>query len=143
MGYDSLIRGLVKSVVSPQFESMKIDATFTPWIGEGPSGKKSYGTPYVIRALVDFSGNTGTQRYTNNGALIVPVATLTLVDLPLPEPTPNVGQYRAQPIDMRDKVTLAGDTAVYSIVDLVGFADSATGAPFAPKVVLGVVARGM
>jgi hypothetical protein len=141
MGFDSLIRGLVKSVISPSFETMKMTVTVTPWIGEGPSGKKLYGTPYTLRALVDYEGRAGTQRYTNNGSIVVPMCILTFVDLPLPETTPNAGQQRQNPIDNRDIIQLP-DGSTAPVVDMSGFGDPQTQAPYAPTVTLGVVMRG-
>lgn len=141
MGYDALVRGLVKSVISPQFESMKMDVTLQAWIGETSSGKKLYAAARPLRALVDFEGR-GEQRYSRSGAQFVLLASLLFLDLPIAETTPNVGQVRKQPIDLRDIITLpSGDTA--PIVSMSGFGDPATNAPYAPAVTLGVVIRGV
>lgn len=141
MGYDTLVRGLVKTIISPQFESMKMDVVLVAWIGETSSGTKQYAAPRQLRALVDFEGR-GTQRYTRSGTIIVPMANLLFLDLPLAETTPNAGQQRNQPIDMRDIITLPnGDTA--PVVDMSGFGDPATNAPYAPGVTIGVVIRGV
>lgn len=140
MGYDTLIRNLVKTVVSPQFETMKMDVTFKAWIGQSGSGVPDYAAPRQLRALVDFTGR-GTQRYTKAGAIIVPMAKLIFLDLPIADTTPNVDQERGNPFDMRDVLTLPnGDTA--PIVDMTGFGDPATNAPYAPEVTLGTIVRG-
>jgi hypothetical protein len=89
---------------------------------------------------VDFEGR-GTQRYTRSGTIVVPMANLIFLDLPMLKTTPNAGQTRQQPIDMRDIITLPnGDSA--PVVDMSGFGDPATNAPYAPTVTLGVVMRG-
>lgn len=141
MGYDTLIRGLIKSVVKPQFESMNMDVTLQAWIGESSSGKKQYAAPRTLRALVDFEGR-GEQRYTRSGSTFMLLASLIFTDLPIDPTTPNSGQTRQQPIDLRDIITLpSGDTA--PIVSMSGFGDPATNAPYAPTVTLGVVIRGV
>lgn len=139
MGYDALIRGLVKNVVSPQFESMKLDVTFKAWIGQSGAGVPAYAAPRTLRALVDFTGS-GTQKYTSAGNIIILTATLTFLDI-IGDTTPNAGEERDQPIDTRDVLTLPDGTTA-PVVDVGGFADSATGQPFVPTVTLGTIVRG-
>jgi len=141
MGYDTLIRGLVKSIISPQFESMKMDVTLKAWIGETSSGKKQYAEPRLLRALVDFEGQ-GEQRYTRSGTIYVLFAQLIFTDLPIAETTPNAGQTRTQPLDERDIITLP-DGRSAPVVQISGFGDPTTNAPYAPTVTMGVVIRGV
>lgn len=139
MGYDTLIRGLIKNVVSPQFETMKMDITFKAWIGQSGSGKPEYATPRTIRGLVDFAGR-GAMRYTSAGVLIMQLCVIQFVDI-IGDTTPNTGQDRSQPVDGRDILTLP-DGSTAPVADTGGFGDSGTGQPFALSVTLGTVVRG-
>ena len=142
MGYETLIRGLVASVLSPSFESMKMDVTLTPWVGQDGKGADSFGTPLSLRALVEYKG-AGTLKY-GNGITIVTVAELTFLD-PVPETTTLDAKFvREGPFDSRDKITLPNGSSYVGVVNDsgAGFVDSGTGNPFATTVTLGTIVRG-
>lgn len=144
MGYEVTIRGLIASVLSPQFESMKQDVTHTPWVGQDGKGGDHFGTPQTLRALVEFKG-AGTVRVTPSGVTIVVMAELTFLD-PIPETATEDPKFiREGPIDGRDKLTLPdGSTGIGVVISDSGsgFVDSGTGNPFATTVTLGTVVRG-
>lgn len=138
MGYEKLISGLIATVVSPQFESMKMNITHLAWISEDGQGGNTFDPsgPVTRRALVDFTGR-GMLKYTKAGVLIQEMATLTFLD-----PIPNNGAAgRQEPIDLRDVITLQ-DGSTAPVIDTGGFGDSQTGKPFALTVTLGTVIRG-
>jgi hypothetical protein len=137
MGYEDLIRSSVADILSPQFESMKLDVVHEAWIGDNGQGADAFAAPVIRRALVDL---TKRQRFTAAGAVVMTFATLTWLD-PIPATTPNAGKVREQPIDPRDVFRLP-DGGTAPIVQTGGFTDSATGQPFVPETILGSVVRG-
>lgn len=137
MGYEDLIRDAVANILSPQFESMKLDVTHTAWIGQDGAGGDAFAEPVTLRALVDL---TKRKRATANGRLVMTFAVLTFLD-PIEDTAPNAGQVREQPIDPRDVLTLP-DGGTAPIVQTGGFADSQTGRGFVNDTILGAVVRG-
>jgi hypothetical protein len=139
MGYETIIRNAVASILSPQFETMKLDIQHRAWIGSDGRGGDLYATAVSRRALVDL---TRKRSYTRDGRvggggagtglLVMTVATLYFLD-----PIPAQGAAgRQEPIDTRDIIELpTGLTA--PILEVGGFADSGTSQPFVYKVVLG------
>lgn len=132
MGYETLISGLIKSVLSPQFESMKLNVTFLAWTGQDGHGTPTYAAPRTLRALVDL---TKQRKYTPSGVLVMTFATLTFLD-PIEDTTPTSPWVREQPIDPRDVLTLP-DGGTAPIVHTGGFADSQTGRGFVQDTILG------
>jgi len=137
MGYEDLIRGQIAAVMSPQFESMKLNVTHYACVGDDGEGTDLFAAPVVRRALVDL---TKRQRMTSNGALVMSFASLIWLD-PIAPTSPNAGKTRENPIDPRDKFILP-DGGTAPIVQTGGFADSATGQPFVNETILGSTVRG-
>lgn len=137
MGYEDIIRSQIAAVLSPQFESMKLNVTHEAWIGDDGKGGDAYAAPVTRRALVDL---TKRQRFTSNGALVMTFASLIWLD-PIAPTTPQTGEVREQPIDPRDQLTLP-DGGTAPIVQTGGFADSLTGQPFVNETILGSAVRG-
>lgn len=137
MGYEDLIRNSIAGILSPQFESMKLNVQHAAWIGQTGDGEDDFAPTVTRRALVDL---TKRQRMTPNGQLVMTFATLTFLD-PIEDTVPNSGQTRQQPIDPRDVLTLP-DGGTAPIVQAGAFADSGTERPFFQEVILGSVVRG-
>jgi len=137
MGYEDIFRSAIAGILSPQFESMKLNVTHQAWIGDDGEGADAFAAPVVRRALVD---RTVKQLHTANGTLVTTLATMTWLD-PIPATTPNAGKTRAGAIDPRDIFTLP-DGATAPIVQAGGFADSATAEPFVNDTILGTVVHG-
>lgn len=131
MALIDIVRNGVK-IVSKVTDSLKESVTLEAWVGSDGKGADSYAAPVTLEALVSRKKEI---RYTDSAGRVLTIATLTFVD-PVADTTPNVGETREQPIDPRDVVTLA-DGSTAPVVETGGFADAATGRPFALKVVLG------
>lgn len=132
MGYEDILRSAISGIMSPQFESMKLNVTHNAWIGDDGMGGDAFAAPVTRRALVDL---TKRQRYTANGVLVMSFASLIWLD-PIAATTPQSGKVREQPIDPRDQFVLP-DGGTAPIVQTGGFADSATGQPFVNETILG------
>lgn len=135
--YGAIIRDAVAGILSPQFESMKLDVTHEAWIGDDGQGTDAFASPVTRRALVDL---TKRRRMTANGREVMTFAVLTWLD-PIPDTAPNAGKRREQPLDPRDVIRMP-DGGTAPIVQTGGFADSATGQAFVPETILGTVVRG-
>jgi hypothetical protein len=108
--------------------------TIEPWIGQNAHGPL-FGAPVVFdgspgrpMAIVD----TTTKQRVVKGQWINIAGTLTF----LGDVSPNGAPGREEPIDTRDRVTLADGTR-WPIVSSGGFNDPGTGRPLAPEVWLG------
>jgi hypothetical protein len=108
--------------------------TIEPWIGQD-AHSPIYGTPVV------FDGSSGhpmplvdltTKQRVVKGQWITIAGTLTF----LGDVAPNGAPGRIEPIDTRDRITLADGTR-WPIVGSGGFSDPGTGRPLAPEVFLG------
>lgn len=137
MGYEDILREAISGILSPEFETMKLNVTHRAWIGDDGQGEDEFADPVVRRALVDL---TKRERATANGRIVMTFAVLTWLD-PIDATTPNAGKTREQPIDPRDQFTLP-DGGTAPIVQTGGFTDSATGQPFVNETILGSVVRG-
>lgn len=137
MGYEDLIRSQIAGVMSPQFESMKLDVVHLAWIGDDGQGEDAFAAPVTRRALVDL---TKRERATSAGRRVMTFASLIWLD-PIAPTAANSGKTRENPIDPRDVFTLP-DGGTAPIVQTGGFADSATGQPFVNETILGSVVRG-
>jgi|ERR1700674_1465570 len=109
--------------------------TIEPWIGQTAHGP-SYGAPVTFDGqssghpmpLVDLT----TKQRVVKGQWINVAGTLTF----LGDVAPNGAPGRLEPIDTRDRITLADGTR-WPIVQSGGFNDPGTGRPLAPEVWLG------
>lgn len=138
MGYESILRDAISGILSPEFESMKLDVQHYAWIGDDGEGTDLFTpTPVTRRALVDLSKR---ERVTANGRTVMTFATLTWLD-PIAPTSANPGKVRENPIDPRDKFVLP-DGGTAPIVQTGGFADSLTAQPFVSDTILGSVVRG-
>lgn len=136
-GYENILRDAIASILSPEFESMKLDVRHHAWIGDDGQGADVFAPPVVRRALVDL---TKRERATTTGRVVMTFATLTWLD-PIPATSPNPGKDRINPIDPRDVFVLP-DGGTAPIVQTGGFVDSATAQPFVNETILGSVVRG-
>jgi hypothetical protein len=137
MGYEDILRSAIADILSPEFESMKLNVAHHAWIGDDGEGTDLFADPVTRRALVDL---TKRERNTSNGVTVMTFATLTWLD-PIAATTANPGKDRQNPIDPRDKFILP-DGGTAPIVQTGGFADSLTAQPFVNDTILGTVARG-
>jgi hypothetical protein len=108
--------------------------TIEPWIGQTAHGPL-YGPP------VTFDGSPGhpmplvdltVKQRVVKGQWINVAGTLTFLGDVAPNGTPG----REEPIDTRDRITLADGTR-WPIVSAGGFSDPGTGRPLAPEILLG------
>lgn len=137
MGYEDIIRDAVSGILSPEFETMKLDVVHHAWIGDDGEGTDLFADPVTRRALVDL---TKRERNTSSGVAVMTFATLTWLD-PIAATSANAGKIRENPIDPRDKFILP-DGGTAPIVQTGGFADSLTAQPFVNDTILGTAARG-
>lgn len=79
------------------------DVTLEPWLSSDAKGKRTYDTPVTFKAVVN---KTRRQRPTGAGTFVNIVATLTVVG----DVAPNGAAGRREPIDPRDRITLADGT---------------------------------
>jgi hypothetical protein len=109
--------------------------TFEPYIGpDDVYGKPAYDDPQTLVALVE---QRVRERRTTTGQVVVTRAKITLLELP----APNGAADRIEPIDVRDRFTLA-DGTTGPIVDIEGLRDRDAGKPFLLEVWLGLGAGG-
>ena len=134
-GYEVIIRDAVANILSPQFESMKLNVAHHAWTGSDGNGADTFDPPLTQpgvtrRAIVNL-----TRKETwIAGVKVITVATLYFLD-PIPD---NGAPLRQEPIDTRDILTLPnGVTAPIRSVG--GQTDSLTSQPFVYKVILGVL----
>lgn len=137
MGYEDILRDAISGILSPEFESMKLNIQHHQWIGDDGQGTDEFAPVEVRRGLVDL---TKKERNTSAGVGVMTFATITWLDHWTPA-TPNAGKVRENPIDPRDKFVLP-DGGTAPIVQTGGFADSATSKPFVSDTILGTVVRG-
>lgn len=137
MGYEDILRDAISGILSPEFETMKLDVAHHAWVGDDGAGGDEFAAPVTRRALVDL---TKRERNTGNGVTVMTFATLTWLD-PIAATTANAGKDRQNPIDPRDKFILP-DGGTAPIVQTGGFADSLTAQPFVNDTILGSAVRG-
>lgn len=110
---------------SPGVATVSISA----WIGQSPDGRGGsiYASPVNSLAIVEYGGEVADS---------VGRQVETFAHLTFPRPlAPNGTPGRQEPIDVRDRILVAGRTG--PIVKISGFADPSIGRPFMTEVWLG------
>lgn len=137
MGYEDILRDAISGILSPEFETMKLNIQHHQWIGDDGEGTDLFADPVTRRGLVDL---TKRERNTSNGVTVMTFATITWLDHWTPA-SANPGKVRENPIDPRDRFVLP-DGGTAPIVQTGGFADSLTAKPFVNDTILGTAVRG-
>lgn len=110
-------------------KSVQESIIVTPWIDEDVFGKPTFGTPRVLKGVVD--RNRRDQRLAD-GRTVAVVAVVTFL-----APFANVGvPKREEPLDVRDKVQLQDGTKA-TILAIRGSMNPGTGERFFLQVTLG------
>lgn len=93
-------------------KGVQANVTFEAWTGQDGYGVDSFASPVTLTAVVDM---TRKQAHVPSGLDVTVMATLTIVG----DVAPNGAAGRVEPIDPRDRITLA-DGTTGPIVDAPG-----------------------
>lgn len=128
MALDDIIRSgvtLADSLTTPLQSSI----TLQRWIGQDAFGKPTYATSEIISCIIEHRLRLKTL---SDGRQLQARAVITI-----PRPlSANGASGRREPIDLRDKITLA-DGTTGRIVDVEGVLDPDTQRPYAIEIWLG------
>jgi hypothetical protein len=128
MGLDTLVRGTV-ATANRVTSSLQVTVMHRAWIGRDVNTKPRYGDPIARKALVERKQRWFRSPSGENVQSRTYIAFL--------EPIPaNGADTRQEPIDGRDVLTLP-DGTTGPILDVSGFMDPGTGAPYYAEVYLG------
>ena len=131
MGLADVVRSGV-AIANSVTKTLQATVTHKQWIGPSDGyGTETYLDAVERTALVEFKQK---MIKTGSGQLVMSRATVTFL-----EPIPPIGagvDGRQEPIDSRDIITLP-DGTTGPILDISGFVDSGTNAPFFGAVSIG------
>lgn len=128
MPLDSIVRKAV-AIADKVTLSLQATVTISAWTGQSSDGRggSTYASPVTAQAIVEFGGTI----IDSTGREVETFAHLTF-----PRPlAPNGTAGRQEPIDPRDKITVAGRTR--PIMKVEGFVDPTINRPFMTEVWLG------
>jgi hypothetical protein len=126
------LAGVVKSgvrTVQRVTGSLQEQVTHRAWIGQDGFGAESWGEPVGRLALVEQRVH---MRRLSDGRLVEVRAKLTLLE----EVEPNGAPDRIEPVDLRDRFTLA-DGTTGPVLDVQGLRNPEDGQPYLLEVYLG------
>lgn len=129
MSLADVVRNAV-ATVNTVVKDLQEDVLHEAWISQGGFGNATYAAAVVRKALVDQKLH---QRRLSDGRIVEVKAHLTFLEV-VP---PNGAADRTEPIDTKDRITLA-DGTTGPIVDVQGLRDPGAGRPFLLEVFMGV-----
>jgi len=129
MSLAGTVRNAVK-LIDTVVKSLEEDVQHQAWISADMFGKSTYAATVTRKALVE---QTIKERRLADGRIVMTSAKITFLEVVLP----NGAVGRVEPVDPRDKLTLA-DGTVGPILSVVGFRDPEMGRPYLLEIWLGL-----